>query len=39
MYGPICLIWFDTPRGMIDGAHSDRGHNSSTWPTSCSPPA
>jgi alpha-L-fucosidase len=26
MYGPICLIWFDTPRGMIDGAHADRGH-------------
>ena len=24
-YGPICLIWFDTPRGMIDGAHADRG--------------
>ena len=24
-YGPICLIWFDTPRGMISGQHVDRG--------------
>jgi len=24
-YGPICLIWFDTPRGMISGDHADRG--------------
>ena len=24
-YGPMCLIWFDTPRGMISGEHADRG--------------
>jgi len=24
-YGPICLIWFDTPRGMISKDHPDRG--------------
>ena len=24
-YGPICLIWFDTPRGVISGDHADRG--------------
>jgi alpha-L-fucosidase len=24
-YGPLCLIWFDTPRGMINGEHADRG--------------
>jgi len=24
-YGPICLIWFDTPRGMISADHQDRG--------------
>ncbi len=24
-YGPICLIWFDTPRGVISAQHPDRG--------------
>jgi alpha-L-fucosidase len=24
-YGPLCLIWFDTPRGMISADHPDRG--------------
>jgi alpha-L-fucosidase len=24
-YGPLCLLWFDTPRGQISGEHSDRG--------------
>jgi alpha-L-fucosidase len=24
-YGPLCLLWFDTPRGQISADHPDRG--------------
>lgn len=24
-YGPLCLLWFDTPRGQISADHADRG--------------
>jgi len=36
-YAPLCLIWFDTPRGVISADHTDRGQKFVDLVTQLSP--